>query len=195
MGALKSVHELWDPLELLKLLNGKPLSYEPVQPGRSGRTVTQLDVSGSLAGLHPGAQAWAYLYALDKRSSRDIARALSPLTQTTRDALCADRVRAVTRTIDQLAYGIARSALMQSLRGRGECPKCIGYGVTLGKPCTRCDGAGVVLVTEQERADLSGLGLSRQAYMGKWADYEAVAAGVVADWQEQIRERMVGLLR
>ena len=193
MGVFARVE--WDALELLKLLNGKGINYEPVIRGTSRIIITTHDVAGALSTLPDAAQAWAFLYANAQPRPRDVARVLSPLARLVRDALVHDRMRTKGgRTLDQVAHGVARSALYQSIMGRGECGRCVGLGMVGGEACTSCDGDGRARVTEQQRCDLAGLGMSRQAY-DKWAPYEALALAAVAEWVELIRGRLVELVR
>ena len=193
MGVFTRVE--WDALELLKLLNGRGINYEPVIRGTGRIVITTQDVAGALSTLPPAAQAWAFLYANAEPMPREFARVLSPLAHLVRDALVRDRMRTKGgRTLDQVAHGVARSALYQSIRGRGECGRCVGLGVVGGEPCTSCQGDGQERVTEQQRVDWSGLGMSRQAYV-KWAPYEALALAAVGEWVELIRGRLVELVR
>ena len=193
MGVFARVE--WDALELLKLLNGKGVNYEPVIRGTSRIVITTQDVAGALSTLPDAAQAWAFLYANPEPRPRDFARVLSPLARLVRDALVRDRMRTKGgRTLDQVAHGVARSAIYQSIRGRGECGRCVGLGVVGGEPCTSCQGDGQARVTEQQRCDWSNLGMSRQAY-AKWAPYELLALAAVGEWVELIRGRLVELVR
>ena len=194
-GKIMGSDQKWDVLELLALLGQKPLSMEFSTRGTIENGVTKHDILGALAGLPTGAVTWAYLYA---GVTTRTAPALATLTLGVRDRMVKDRVQCRgARTLDDIARGVAIAALAASIAGRKGCRWCKGTGKVLEGCnrvlCANCGGLGFKTWSVQDRCDASGLGISRQAYE-RWLEYEAVAEQQIAEWQDDIRTALRGLL-
>ncbi len=195
-GKIMGIDQKWDVLELLTLLGQKPIGLEFSTRGTSENSVTKHDVLGALAGLPAGAVTWAYLYA--GVTARPI-RVIAPLGHVVRNHMVKDRVRCNgSRTMDEIAYGVARAALSVSLAGRKGCRVCKGSGKVLNGCnrilCANCGGSGFKGLSMQDRCNASALGISRQAYE-RWARYEAIAEQEIAEWQDAIRQALHVLLQ
>jgi len=181
--------EKWDVLELLALLNGKGQSYEV---GRGGLPkVTGLDVAGALAGLPDHIQRYAYLLAGAALRPADTKRVGNALKVKVRDDLVKSKATPKTATLDKIADGIARCALVQRLKAKGECTACHGVGKLRADvrmvTCGKCDGSGRAVYTLKERVELLGVAMSTVNYLKTWQVFEDMAISYIYEWDEVIR--------
>jgi hypothetical protein len=186
----------WDVLELLALLNGKGQSYEI---GRGGAPkVTGLDVAGALAGLPDHIQRYAYLLAGAALRPADTKRVGNVLKTKVRDDLVKSKTTPKTATLDKIAEGIARCALVQRLKAKGECTMCHGVGKLRADvrmvTCGKCDGTGRAVYTLKERVEIVGLRISAVAYAKTWVAFEERAMSYVYEWDELIRGNLKPLV-
>jgi len=186
----------WDVLELLALLNGKGQSYEI---GRGGAPkVTGLDVAGALAGLPDHIQRYAYLLAGAALRPADTKRVGNALKVKVRDDLAKSKATPKTATLDKIAEGIARCALVQRLKAKGECTMCHGVGKLRADvrmvTCGKCDGTGRAVYTLKERVEIVGLRISAVAYAKTWVAFEERAMSYVYEWDELIRGNLKPLV-
>lgn len=184
--------EKWDVLELLALLNGKGVQYEM---GRGGLPkVTGLDVAGALAGLPDHIQRYAYLLAGAALRPADTKRVGNALKVKVRDDLAKSKTTPKTATLDKIAEGIARCALVQRLKAKGECTMCHGVGKLRADvrmvACGKCDGTGRAVYTLKERVELLGVAMSTVNYLKTWQAFEDVAIGYIYEWDEVIRTKL-----
>lgn len=184
--------EKWDVLELLALLNGKGVQYEM---GRGGLPkVTGLDVAGALAGLPDHIQRYAYLLAGAALRPADTKRVGNALKTKVRDDLVKSKTTPKTATLDKIADGIARCALVQRLKAKGECTMCHGVGKLRADvrmvACGKCDGTGRAVYTLKERVELLGVAMSTVNYLKTWQAFEDVAIGYIYEWDEVIRTKL-----
>lgn len=184
--------EKWDVLELLALLNGKGVQYEM---GRGGLPkVTGLDVAGALAGLPDHIQRYAYLLAGAALRPADTKRVGNALKTKVRDDLAKSKTTPKTATLDKIAEGIARCALVQRLKAKGECTMCHGVGKLRADvrmvACGKCDGTGRAVYTLKERVELLGVAMSTVNYLKTWQAFEDVAIGYIYEWDEVIRTKL-----
>jgi hypothetical protein len=188
--------EKWDVLELLALLNGKGVQYEM---GRGGLPkVTSLDVAGALAGLPDHIQRYAYLLAGAALRPADTKRVGNALKVKVRDDLVKSKATPKTATLDKIAEGIARCALVQRLKAKGECTMCHGVGKLRADvrmvTCGKCDGTGRAVYTLKERVEIVGLRISAVAYAKTWVAFEERAMSYVYEWDELIRGNLKPLV-
>lgn len=188
--------EKWDVLELLALLNGKGVQYEM---GRGGLPkVTGLDVAGALAGLPDHIQRYAYLLAGAALRPADTKRVGNVLKTKVRDDLVKSKTTPKTATLDKIAEGIARCALVQRLKSKGECTTCRGVGKVRADTrlvkCGRCGGKGQAVYTLAERVEMVGLRMSVAAYAKTWLAFEELAMSYVYEWDEMIRGKLKPLV-
>ena len=181
--------EKWDVLELLALLNGKGVRYEM---GRGGLPkVTGLDVAGALAGLPDHIQRYAYLLAGAALRPADTKRVGNALKTKVRDDLVKSKTTPKTATLDKIADGIARCALVQRLKAKGECTACHGAGKLRADvrmvTCGKCDGSGRAVYTLKERVELLGVAMSTVNYLKTWQVFEGMAISYIYEWDEMIR--------
>lgn len=181
--------EKWDVLELLALLNGKGVRYEM---GRGGLPkVTGLDVAGALAGLPDHIQRYAYLLAGAALRPADTKRVGNALKTKVRDDLVKSKTTPKTATLDKIADGIARCALVQRLKAKGECTACHGAGKLRADvrmvTCGKCDGSGRAVYTLKERVELLGVAMSTVNYLKTWQVFEGMAISYIYEWDEVIR--------
>lgn len=184
--------EKWDVLELLALLNGKGVQYEM---GRGGLPkVTGLDVAGALAGLPDHIQRYAYLLAGAALRPADTKRVGNALKTKVRDDLVKSKTTPKTATLDKIADGIARCALVQRLKAKGECTACHGVGKVRADvrmvTCSKCDGTGRAVYTLKERVELLGVQMSTVNYLKTWQAFEDVAISYIYEWDEMIRGKL-----
>lgn len=184
--------EKWDVLELLALLNGKGVRYEM---GRGGLPkVTGLDVAGALAGLPDHIQRYAYLLAGAALRPADTKRVGNKLKGQVLDDLIKSKVVPKTDTIHKIAEGIARCALVQRLKAKGECTACHGAGKLRADvrmvTCSKCDGTGRAVYTLKERVELLGVQMSTVNYLKTWQAFEDVAISYIYEWDEMIRGKL-----
>ena len=186
----------WDVLELLALLNGKGQSYEI---GRGGAPkVTGLDVAGALAGLPDHIQRYAYLLAGAALRPADTKRVGNALKVKVRDDLAKSKTTPKTATLDKIAEGVARCALVQRLKAKGECTACHGVGKVRADvrmvACGKCDGTGRAVYTLKERVEIVGLRISAVAYAKTWVAFEERAMSYIYEWDELIRGNLKPLV-
>ena len=184
--------EKWDVLELLALLNGKGVRYEM---GRGGLPkVTGLDVAGALAGLPDHIQRYAYLLAGAALRPADTKRVGNALKTKVRDDLVKSKTTPKTATLDKIADGIARCALVQRLKAKGECTACHGAGKLRADvrmvTCGKCDGSGRAVYTLKERVELLGVAMSTVNYLKTWQVFEGMAISYIYEWDEVIRGKL-----
>ncbi len=188
--------EKWDVLELLALLNGKGVQYEM---GRGGLPkVTGLDVAGALAGLPDHIQRYAYLLAGAALRPADTKRVGNALKVKVRDDLAKSKTTPKTATLDKIAEGIARCALVQRLKAKGECTACHGVGKLRADvrmvTCGKCDGTGRAVYTLKERVELLGVAMSTVNYLKTWQAFEDMAISYIYEWDDVIRGKLKSLV-
>lgn len=99
----------------------------------------------------------------------------------------------------QVAKGLAEVVLKGHIFSKGMCAPCAGVGKFETfkdgkqdsiKRCDRCDGTGKIPYTLKEKIAIAGLQVSKSGYVERYAQYEIVGESCIAEWNNQIRDRL-----
>lgn len=101
--------------------------------------------------------------------------------------------------LDKVAKGLAEVVLKGHIFSKGMCAPCAGVGKFETfkdgkqdniKRCERCDGTGKIPYTLKEKISIAGLTVSKSGYVERYAQYELIAESSIAEWNNQIRDRL-----
>lgn len=185
----------WDVLELLTLLNGKGQQYEI---GRGGMSkITALDVAASLAGLPDHIHRYAYLLAGAALRPADTRRVGNQLKTLVMGEMMQSKVAPKVATLPAMAEGVARCALVQRLKAKGNCAKCEGRGWVRADvhklQCDKCEGSGRAVYTLKDCVELMGVGITVQSYQQTWQRFADFGLSELYTWDNLIRDKLRGL--
>ena len=102
--------------------------------------------------------------------------------------------------LTNVAKGVAEVVLRGHLFVKAMCPPCQGLGKLeifegnanpIGtKFCEKCEGSGKRPYTLNEKINIAHLTLTKTAYIKSYQKYELLGESIVAEWENQIRNRL-----
>ncbi|MEJ5205101.1 hypothetical protein [Acinetobacter junii] len=102
--------------------------------------------------------------------------------------------------LTNVAKGVAEVVLRGHLFVKAMCPPCQGLGKLeifegnanpIGtKFCEKCEGSGKRSYTLNEKIKIAHLTLTKTAYIKSYQKYELLGESIVAEWENQIRNRL-----
>ncbi|MCU4398419.1 hypothetical protein [Acinetobacter junii] len=102
--------------------------------------------------------------------------------------------------LTNVAKGVAEVVLRGHLFVKAMCPPCQGLGKLeifegnanpIGtKFCEKCEGSGKRPYTLNEKIKIAHLTLTKTAYIKSYQKYELLGESIVAEWENQIRNRL-----
>lgn len=103
-------------------------------------------------------------------------------------------------SLEDMAQSMAEVVLRGHLFVKAMCPHCQGIGRVeiyeghknpIGtKFCEKCDGYGKRPYTLNEKINIAHLTLTKTAYIKSYQKYELLGESIVAEWENQIRNRL-----
>ncbi len=131
--------------------------------------------------------------------SGDFYRVKNVLRRLVENELIASKITPKTATIPQIANGLAGCALFQKVKAKGHCGTCSGEGWNIfdhiPKKCDACDGSGQSHYTIDERAKLAGMKITKKGYSKTWERFENWASSELCNWENDIRDKLLALVR
>lgn len=102
--------------------------------------------------------------------------------------------------LTNVAKGVAEVVLRGHLFVKAMCPPCQGLGKLeifegnanpIGtKFCEKCEGSGKRPYTLNEKIKIAHLTLTKTAYIKSYQKYELLGESIVAEWENQIRDKL-----
>lgn len=102
--------------------------------------------------------------------------------------------------LSNIAKGLAEVVLRGHMTVKAMCGACQGLGKLElfcekgypcgAKPCVKCEVSGKRPYTLHEKITIAKLEVSKSGYSERYAKYELLGESIVAEWENQIRDRL-----
>lgn len=107
--------------------------------------------------------------------------------------------------LSNIAKGVADAVLRGHVLVKAMCGACQGLGklelfnhdtpFISSKFCNKCDGSGRLPYTINEKMKIAKLSITKTAYLKSYSKYELVGEAIIAQWMNEIRDRLLRAFR